>query len=184
MTEEQPYRVVARHSAFELRRYPAHLAAEMLVEGEFDGVAREALPPLAAYLSGADRSRPRPGTARVREAAPKAIPRTAPVVQEESDRPGCWLVRLVMPADVTPATLPEPADPRVRTREIPEQLAAAVRFSGRGTATEFDRRATALGRAVTAAGLQPAGAIRYARYDPPWRPWFLRRNEVVLPVAE
>lgn len=183
MTEQQPYRVVARHPGFELRRYPAHLVAEVLVEGEFDQVARDAFRPLSAYLTGANRSRRRPGTGVVQEAEPEAIPMTAPVVQEESDRPGCWLVRFVMPAGFTAATLPEPADPRVRTREIPEQLAAAVRFSGRGTAAAFDRRATELGRAVTAARLHPVGAIRYARYDPPWRPWFLRRNEVVLPVA-
>ncbi len=191
MTEQQPYRVVARHPGFELRRYPAHLAAEVLVEGAFDQVTRDAFRPLSAYLTGANRSRRRPGPGLVQEAEPglvqeaepETIPMTAPVVQEEIDRPGCWLVRFVLPAGFTPATLPEPADPRVRTREIPEQLAAAVRFSGRGTAAAFDRRATALGRAVTAARLHPVGAVRYARYDPPWRPWFLRRNEVVLPVA-
>lgn len=27
------------------------------------------------------------------------------------------------------------------------------------------------------------GPTRYARFDPPWTPWFLRRNEIVVPVA-
>lgn len=182
MTEQQPYRVVARQPGFELRRYPAHLVAEMQVEGTFERVAAEAFRPLAAYLGGANR--PRAGAPGAQRAGAQTIAMTAPVVQEEGDRPGSWLVRFVLPARFTAATLPEPADPRVRTREIPEQLAAAVRFAGRWTAREFDRRATALGRAVTAAGLRPAGAVRYARFDPPWKPWFLRRNEVVLPVAE
>ncbi|MEU1684052.1 SOUL family heme-binding protein [Micromonospora sp. NPDC005707] len=187
MTERQPYRVVARHPGFELRRYPAHLVAEVHVAGSFEAAGNAAFRPLARYLSGANRSRravPVAARAAPEPAGPERIAMTVPVLQEEGDRPGSWLVRFVMPAGFTLATLPEPADPLVTTREIPGQLAAAMRFSGRWTARTFERRATALGRAVTAAGLSPTGAVRYARFDPPWKPWFLRRNEVVLPVAE
>jgi hypothetical protein len=28
------------------------------------------------------------------------------------------------------------------------------------------------------------GPPRWLRYDPPFKPWFLRRNEVVVDVAE
>ncbi|MFJ6195412.1 SOUL family heme-binding protein [Micromonospora sp. NPDC092111] len=187
MTEQQPYRVLGQHPGFELRRYPAHLVAEMRVGGTFSTAGNEAFRPLAAYLSGANRSRRAVGmTAPVVQepAGPERIAMTAPVVQVEGDRPDCWLVRFVLPASLSTATVPEPEDPRIVIREIPEQLAAAVRFGGRWTDRAFDQRATALGRAVTAAGLTPSGAIRYARFDPPWKPWFLRRNEVVLPVVE
>ena len=44
------------------------------------------------------------------------------------------------------------------------------------------RTGAALNKAVIAAGLRPAGPIRYAHFDPPWTPLFLRRNEVVLTV--
>ncbi|MGC5020406.1 SOUL family heme-binding protein [Micromonospora sp. DT47] len=187
MTEQQRYRVVSRHPGFELRRYPAHLVAELRVAGDLVGAGNEAFRPLASYLSGANRSRRTagmPGPVVQEPAGPEKIAMTAPVVQEEGDWPGCWLVRFVLPAELTAATVPEPADSRITIREVPEQLAAAVRFSGRWTEKAFGERATALGRAVTAAGLQPTGAIRYARFDPPWTPWFLRRNEVVLPVVE
>ncbi|MGQ5264008.1 SOUL family heme-binding protein [Micromonospora sp. ZYX-F-536] len=186
MTERQPYRVVSRHPGFELRRYPAHLVAEVQVQASFTRAPLEAFRPLAAYVGGANRVRHPIGAG---PATPDAtgttkIPMTAPVVQEEGERPGAYLVQFVMPAGSTAATLPEPVDARVRIREIPAQLAAAMRFSGRWTEKAFGQRATALGRSVTAAGLQPTGAIRYARFDPPWKPWFLRRNEVVLPVVE
>ncbi|MER5332864.1 heme-binding protein [Micromonospora sp. NPDC002717] len=183
MTEQQPYRVVTRHPGFELRRYPPYLVAEVQVEGTFEQAARDGFRPLAAYVGGANRPRAASGNA-AREAGPETIAMTAPYLQEEADRPGCWLLRLVLPAACAPDTLPEPTDPRVRTRQVPAQLAAAARFRGRWTARAFDRRATALGRAVTAAGLRPTDAVRYARFDPPWKPWFLRHNEVVLPVAE
>ncbi|MBM0258939.1 heme-binding protein [Micromonospora sp. 4G55] len=187
MTEQQPYRVVARHPGFELRRYPAHLVAELRVDGSFLEAGNAGFRPLAAYIAGANRSRRKVGmTAPVvqESAGSEQIARTAPMVQEEGERPGCWVVRFVLPATLTAATAPEPEDPRITVREIPAQLAAAMRFSGRWSEKAFEQRATALGRAVTAAGLSPTGAIRYARFDPPWKPWFLRRNEVVLPVVE
>ncbi|PWR07523.1 heme-binding protein [Micromonospora acroterricola] len=187
MTEQQPYRVVSRHPGFELRRYPAHVVAEMQIQASFTRAPIEAFRPLAAYIGGANRVRHPTGTnAPVMQEATGTvkIAMTAPVVQEEGEQPGAYLVQFVMPASATAATLPEPVDPRVRIREIPAQLAAAMRFSGRWTETAFGERATMLGRSVTASGLQPTGAIRYARFDPPWKPWFLRRNEVVLPVVE
>jgi hypothetical protein len=33
-------------------------------------------------------------------------------------------------------------------------------------------------------GLTIAGAPVWARYDPPFMPWFLRRNEVLIPVEK
>lgn len=185
MTEQQPYEVVARRSGFELRRYPAHLVAEVEVDAAFEEAANRAFRPLAGYIGGGNRSRRRIAmTAPVTQeaAGSEKIAMTTPVLQQAGDRPGTYLVRFVMPADLTPQTLPEPEDTRVRTREVPEQLAAAVRFSGRWTRAAFQDRAAALYLAVTAAGLRPAGPVRYARFDPPWTPWFLRRNEVVLPV--
>ena len=89
-----------------------------------------------------------------------------------------------MPSHFTAQTLPTPDDARVRTREIPQQLAAALRFSGRWTRKEFEERGAAPRRAVGAARLRPAGPLRYARFNPPWMPWFLRRNEVVQPIEE
>ncbi|MFF5177679.1 SOUL family heme-binding protein [Micromonospora sp. NPDC000316] len=181
MTERQRYRVVARHPGFELRRYSAHLVAEMRVQSSFTRAPLEAFRPLTAYLGGANRAPTGPATPG---GGTQKIAMTAPVVQIEGEWPGAYLIQFILPATCTAATLPEPVDARVRIREIPVQLAAALRFSGRWTEKAFSQRATLLGRSVTAAGLQPTGAIRYARFDPPWKPWFLRRNEVVLPVVE
>ncbi|MDG4779421.1 heme-binding protein [Micromonospora sp. WMMD961] len=187
MTEQQPYRVVSRHPGFELRRYPAHLVAEMQVQASFTRAPIEAFRPLAGYLGGANRARHPVGAAEPTTSAvsgSEKIAMTVPVVQIEGDWPGAYLIQFVLPATLTAATVPEPVDARVRVREVAAQLAAAMRFSGRWTEQTFGQRATMLGRSVTAAGLQPTGAVRYARFDLPWKPWFLRRNEVVLPVVE
>lgn len=140
---------------------------------------------LAGFINGGNRERRRIAmTAPVTQelAGSPKIDVTAPVVHQAGDRPGSYLVRFVIPAGVTAQTLPSPTDARVHTRQIPEELAAAVQFSGRWTRAAFGERGAALNKAVICAGLRPAGLMRYARFDPPWTPWFLRRNEVVLPV--
>jgi hypothetical protein len=37
---------------------------------------------------------------------------------------------------------------------------------------------------LDAAGLSPTGAVFYGRYDPPWKPGLLRRNEALVEVME
>ncbi|MBM7798224.1 hypothetical protein JOE57_001145 [Microlunatus panaciterrae] len=191
MTEHQPYDVVAQHPGFELRRYPAHLVAETVINGTFEGAGNKAFGALAGYIGG----RNRPGS-KVAMTAPvtqepaaeqvsaERIAMTAPVVQQNADLPGQYVVSFVMPAGSTEESLPEPLDPRVRLRTVGAELAAAHRFSGRWSKASYDAAAARLAEAVSAAGLTVAGPFRFARFNPPWTPWFLRRNEVVVPVSE
>lgn len=170
MTEQQPYDVLEERHGFELRRYPDHLVAETEVRGPFELAGNVAFPRLARYIGGHNRSS-------------RKLAMTAPVVQEGSARSRHYVVGFVMPADVRPEDLPDPADPSVRTRRVPAETAAALRFSGRWTRRSFEKHAARLLAAVDEAGLTVVGPTRYARFDPPWTPWFLRRNEVVVPVA-
>ena len=85
MTGQQPYDVAERRDGFELRRYPAHLVAEIEVAGSFDEAPNRAFRPLAGYINGANRSRRRIAmTAPVTQqaAGPEKIAMTAPVLQQ------------------------------------------------------------------------------------------------------
>jgi hypothetical protein len=42
----------------------------------------------------------------------------------------------------------------------------------------------ALAETLKARGYAICGPTRYARYDPPFKPWFLRRNEILMPVEQ
>ncbi len=196
MTEHQPYDVVGVAGAAEVRRYPEHVVAEITVEDSFESAGNRAFRPLAGYIGG----RNRPGakvamTAPVLQEAepPGRAPRaptpqtqplvTEPLVTEPLEGGGRYVVSFVMPAGRTRDTLPEPADPRVRVRTVPPQDVAALRYSGRWSRAAFDAHAARLLAEVAAAGLEATGPPRFARYDPPWTPWFLRRNEVLVPVA-
>ena len=105
---------------------------------------------------------------------------TAPVAQEKTGEG--WTVAFIMPSEHTMATLPRPNDVRVTLREVPARRVAAVTFSGTWGADRFDTFAKELLGKLDAAGFVPAGPPVYARYDPPWTPWFLRKNEVLVPL--
>jgi hypothetical protein len=170
MTEQQVYDVLEEHPDFELRRYPEHLVAETEVGGPFELAGNVAFPRLARFIGGHNRSS-------------RKIAMTAPVVQEQDPANRRYVVGFVMPADVSAEDLPDPLDTAVRVRRVPAETAAALRFSGRWSRGSFEKRAAQLLAALDTAGLEVVGTPRYARFDPPWTPWFLRRNEVVVPVA-
>ena len=114
MTEQQPYEVVDRRDGFELRRYPAHLVAEIEVNGSFDEAPNRAFRPLAGFINGANRTRRQIAmTAPVtqQEASPEKIAMTPPVMQQATGRPGSYLVQFVMPSHFTTQTLPAPTMP-------------------------------------------------------------------------
>lgn len=186
-TEEPKHRVLETRDGWELRLYGPIVVAETAVEGDFGPGGNEGFRRIAGYIFGgndggrkvamtapvAQERRPREGT---------KIPMTAPVAQERSSEG--WTVAFVMPSEHSLATLPKPNDPRVVLREVPPRRVAAVSFSGTWGADRFDAAARDLLAKVAAAGLAPSGPPVYARYDPPWTPWFLRRNEVLVPLAE
>ena len=193
MTEQQPYELLRRYADFELRRYPAHVVAEVEVPGSFDRAGNTAFRPLFGYISGNNTARRSVAMTApvVQRAAPaerassEKVRMTAPVVQRgplEEGGAGAYAVAFVLPAGMTEESAPVPADPRVRVRTVPGSTAAVLRFSGRGSASAFAERNRQLQHALAVAGLTPVGPPRFAQFDPPFKPWFLRRNEVVQDV--
>ncbi|HSO15879.1 MAG TPA: heme-binding protein [Arthrobacter sp.] len=189
MTEQQPFQLVQRYPHFELRRYPAHVVAEIQVNATFDRAGNAAFRPLFKYISGHNTAGQKLAmTAPVlQEPGPsQKLAMTAPVVQSGpppgSGESADFVVAFVLPAGLTAETAPVPADPQVKIRTVPGSLAAAIRFSGSGSETAFERRNNGLQAALVLAGLTAAGPPRFARFDPPFKPWFLRRNEVVQDV--
>ena len=59
---------------------------------------------------------------------------------------------------------------------------AVIRFSGAWGEPRFAEHERQLRGMIESRGLEVAGAAEYARYNPPMTPWFLRRNEILIPV--
>ena len=181
--EEAPYKVLNSSEKFELREYAPHILAETIVEGDLEGAGDKAFRRLFRYISGDNRSRARVAmTAPVsQEKAGEKISMTAPVGQQPSgDR---WAVSFMMPSGYTLETLPIPDDPLITLRQVPARRMAAVRYSGLWSEGNYRDNLKGLEAWIRAQGLTATGDPVWARYNPPWTLWFLRRNEILIPVA-
>jgi hypothetical protein len=186
-TEEPKYRIEREYGSFEVRVYEPVGVAETSVTGSFGDGSNEGFRRLAGYIFGGNDGGRKiamtapVGTEPARAAKGTAIAMTAPVGSERTTEG--WVVTFTMPSAFTLKTLPVPDDARVRLRELPARRVAAVRFSGTWGAEKFEAVAAKLASDATEAGLFPAGTPPvFARYNPPWTPWFLRRNEVLIPL--
>jgi hypothetical protein len=88
----------------------------------------------------------------------------------------------VLPAGMNPDEVPLPTDARVEMVPTPAHFAAARRFGGGWNEHRFETEGEHLLNAVKAAGLVSIGAIYWARFDPPWKPGFLKRNEAIIKI--
>ena len=182
-TEEAKYTVLEREGDFELRQYQPHIVAESLVEGDFQEVGNEGFRRRYDYISGNNRKQQTiPMTAPVsQEASSEKIPMTAPVNQEQVG--GKWRISFLMPSQYTLETLPGPLDPRVQLTKVPGLLMAALSYSGTWSRGRYEEQGKRLKELIRRQGLKIVGEPVFARYNPPFMPWFLRRNEVLIPVV-
>jgi hypothetical protein len=79
-------------------------------------------------------------------------------------------------------TLPKPVDPRIRIVEKPPQVLAVRRYSGSWSDRNFRKNEAALLSALQDDAVEMLGEIYLARYNSPFTPWFLRRNELLVEV--
>jgi hypothetical protein len=111
-------------------------------------------------------------------AEPVKLEMTAPVTQEALS--GGFRVQFVLPKGVTAATAPEPTDSRVVLRDIAPGRVAVVRYSGFWSDANYGDHLARLQAALRSAALVWVGEPVYSRYNAPFTPWFLRRNEIWL----
>ena len=109
------------------------------------------------------------------------IAMTAPVTQIQSA--GEWVVRFTMPSAYSMDTLPEPNDPKVHLRALPPARFAVLQFSGLARKDDVAAKTAELEKLARTHHLRAIGPASLAQYDPPWTLWFMRRNEVMIPIA-
>jgi len=163
--EEATYTVVKKDNKFAIRDYAPHILAETVVEGDLEEAGNKAFNRLFRYISGDNRARDK-------------VAMTAPVGQQRVQER--WAVRFMMPASHSLETLPEPEDPKVTLRQAPSRRIAAVRYSGFWSEKGYPRYKLELESWIHERGLTVAGDPIWARYNPPFAPWFLRRNEIPI----
>ena len=183
--EEAKFDVAMKDGACELRDYAAHVVAEVVVKGTREAAGNDAFRILFKYISGANTSKAKIAmTAPVgQQQASQKIAMTAPVEQRQAA--DGWAVSFMMPAGFTLASTPAPTDTRVTLREVPAHRAAAIRYAGTWSEKNYQKHKAELDAWIKANGLNAAGEEPvWARYNPPFTPWFMRRNEILIPVKK
>ena len=180
--EEISYTLLKKNGKFELRDYASHILAETVVDGNFEEAGKKAFNRLFRYISGDNRSRRKKSkTAPAsQEEKGEKISMTAPVEQRPTQ--GRWAVSFMMPAFYTLETLPEPEDPLITLRQVPGRQMAAVRYSGFWSERSYQRNKRDLESWIDDQGFIIVGDPVWARYNSPFTLWFLRRNEILIPV--
>lgn len=135
------------------------------MSGSMASAGNSAFGYLASYISGQNERG-------------QQIAMTAPVLQQKTA--AGYEVSFVMPDDLIDPPRPRPG---LEIKSIESKLMAAIKFSGSASDDLFARKAKELIASVNAAGYQVISEPLYARYNGPWTPPLLRRNEVLVEVA-
>ena len=163
--EEPVYQVEKAWEAeqIEIRAYAPRIMAVTGMNEDSDSGFRV----LAGYIFGGN-------------AEEKKIAMTAPVQQTMA---GEKEMAFMMPAEYALKDLPQPEDQRVSFREAPAYTAAVIQFSGWASAEKADENWQQLQRFLIAEGIDITGEPTLNQYNPPWTLPFMRRNEIIVPVA-
>ena len=106
---------------------------------------------------------------------------TAPVSQQAIA--GKWAVSFVMPASFSLETIPIPYIGNISLRRVTSYRVAAVKYSGFWNEKKYLRYKQELEAWMQANNYKGIGEPVWARYNPPFSLWFLRRNEILIPIA-
>jgi effector-binding domain-containing protein len=170
MTETVRYDVTETDREIEFRRYPALVLATVDDPGDDSGFST-----LFSYITGNNRAQGKiPMTAPVITA--EKLPMIAPVISDSRT------ISFVMPAGKDRNELPEPLDTRVKILTTPQREMAVIRFKGYAGKDEVASYTSRLLDGLKKSGITTVGRPVLMRYNAPWTPGFLRRNEVAVEV--
>ena len=168
MVETPNYEVIRKLDEVEIRKYPALFLATAKGEADLFGL-------LFNYISGANK-----GSSKISMTAPVITPEkiamTSPVFTDNDS------MSFIVPSKYTRETVPEPTDPHITITEQAAKTLAVQRFSGWGRSSTVEEKTQQLLDTLHKNNIETKGEVTLMRYNPPFTPWFLRRNEVAVEV--
>jgi hypothetical protein len=168
--EEPRYTVLVSDPPFEVRRYAGFTVAQTQISGDFDAASSSGFRRIASYIFG--------DNLQAGLGAQRKISMTAPVTVVPEDQG--WRVHFVMPSAENVQSLPQPLNPQIQLRTVPEHEVVAVRFGGFTTQASMHEQTERLRAWAQARQLKLSPTAQIARYDDPFTlPWN-RRNEILI----
>ncbi|CDK37930.1 heme-binding protein [Halorubrum sp. AJ67] len=176
-----PYEQLRTVNDTEIRRYPQTVLVETTAPTQ-----RIAFQRLFRYISGANQGNESTSmTAPVETQSRDSIAMTTPV-RSEATETGAETIRMAfyLPSEYTPETAPEPTEPDVRLITEPQKTVAVDQFSWYAPEWRVTRRTQKLLSTLEGEDIEPEEDPYLLRYNDPWTPPFMRRNEVAVEVVE
>jgi hypothetical protein len=171
MTETVAYEISEKIGEIELRKYPGMVLATVADDGNDRGFNV-----LFAYITGNNQTRTKiPMTAPV--ITSEKIAMTAPVISDERS------MSFVMPEGKREEDMPVPRDPHVQLTTLPPREIAVIQFTGYASPEDVSAAKVGLLEGLKKAGITGTGQPVLMRYNAPWTPGFLRRNEVGIEIT-
>ena len=172
---EQPnYKVILEKDIFAIRDYTSVMAVETEVFSSRREAAGNAFRRLFRYISGENEDN-------------LEISMTSPVAQtlanqNDDDPAERWMVRFFLPRNMAEENIPLPSEKGVTVSKLKAQRFASVSFRGSQSDKKIEENTAKLKAFISQNGYEVSGRPIYAFYDPPFIPWFLRDNEILLPI--
>jgi hypothetical protein len=171
MTETIPYEITGKAGEIEFRKYPSIVLATADSDGNDTGFNL-----LFAFITGSNHTQH-----KISMTSPvitsRQIAMMAPVVSDAKS------MSFVMPPGQSRDDIPDPLDSRVRITMLPSREVAVFRFRGYAREDEVIAAEERLLDGLKKAAIEPVGGPFLMRYNPPWTPGFLRRNEVAVEIT-
>ncbi len=181
--EEPAYEVLLETKHYEIRRYQPYIVAEVDVDAEFKRAGNSAFQVLAGYIFGDNEPQQKMQmTAPVESTEGVRMNMTAPVTSQSTDGDGPFTYAFVMERKYTMESLPKPNNPDIRLVQRPQRVMAVHRYSGGWSEERYEEHEKVLLDALATDRIETRGMPVFARYNAPFTPWFLRRNEVMIEV--
>ena len=184
MAIETPnYKVLKKQAKIEVREYQPYLIASVFVSAEsYSRAGNYGFGALADYIFGNNTKAGKiPMTAPVNTEMSEQIPMTAPV--DTSLQKGKYKVSFTMPSSYTMKDIPRPNNKDVVLEQVPTHKAATIVFAGYTSQSKVESKITELKDWAKNNNIKLAGSAILSRYDSPWKPGFIRRNEVSFKIA-
>jgi hypothetical protein len=170
MAQEIPYNVMKKIEDVEIRQYPEVIFA--VVE---DNSGDSGFGLLFQYISGENKTR-----RKIAMTAPvitsEKITMTAPVITGKN------YMAFALPSSYTKETAPIPTNPSVIIETQKEKTMAVLQFSGRTNETKVQKNIQKLITTLKNHSMQMKDEPVLMRYNSPFTPGFLRRNEVAVEI--
>lgn len=165
MIEQPQYELIKKQSPFELRRYQAFT---MIEASDRDLESYHGFRLAFDFIQGENQNR-------------QKISMTAPVVNQMNDD-GIQTTAFVMPPKMAHEDVPDPSNLKLKKVLVPERICAVYRFSSNPKLVVIRKYEEDLKQWIDAQGYLRVGNLQLARYNPPFIPGFLKRNELWFEV--